>query len=79
MTETGQLQTGFADVTTPHGSKPEASGMTLVCRPTPFVRFMHGSRARAHSNWRIAWHDFGARSCFYPRSYAVEPSETRFS
>jgi hypothetical protein len=33
----------FAVVTTPHGFKPEASGMTLVCRPTPFVRFMHTS------------------------------------
>jgi hypothetical protein len=27
-------------VTTPSGSKPRASGMTLVCRPTPRVRFM---------------------------------------
>ncbi len=33
-------------MTTPHGSKPGASGMTLVCRPTPIVRFMHMSETR---------------------------------
>ena len=27
-------------MTTPHGSKPGASGLTLVCRPIPLVRFM---------------------------------------
>jgi urocanate hydratase len=27
-------------VTTPHGYKPGASGLTLVCRPIPIVRFM---------------------------------------
>jgi hypothetical protein len=32
-----------SDVTTPYGSKPRASGMTQVCRPTPLVRFMHRS------------------------------------
>jgi len=26
--------------------KPGASGMTLVCRPTPFVRFMHTSETK---------------------------------
>ena len=31
-------------VTTPHGCKPEASGMTRVCRPTPIVRFMPHAR-----------------------------------
>ncbi len=31
--------------------------MTLVCRPIPFVRFMHSSEARS-SNCCIAWHDF---------------------
>ena len=30
-------------MTTPHSYKPGASGMTQVCRPTPFVRFMHRS------------------------------------
>ncbi len=30
-------------MTTPHGSKPGASGMTPVCRPTPTVRFNHMS------------------------------------
>ncbi len=33
----------ISSVTTPYGSKPRASGMTPVCRPTPFVRFMHSS------------------------------------
>ena len=39
-------------VTTPHGSKPGASGMTPVCRPTPTVRFMsmseHSSKQLMH-------------------------------
>src|SRR5258708_33820968 len=30
-------------VTTPHASKAGASGITLVCRPTPLVRFNHMS------------------------------------
>ena len=30
-------------MTTPFGSKSRASRMTLVCRPTPFVRFNHTS------------------------------------
>jgi hypothetical protein len=30
-------------VTTPYGSKLRASGLTLVCRPTPVVRFIHNS------------------------------------
>ena len=30
-------------MTTPHACKAGASGMTLVCRPTPFVRFIHTS------------------------------------
>src|SRR5258708_3601846 len=34
---------GSSPVTTPYGSKQRASGMTPVCRPTPFVRFMHSS------------------------------------
>jgi hypothetical protein len=33
----------MGSVTTPLGSKPGASGLTLVCRPTPIVRFMHTS------------------------------------
>jgi len=33
-------------VTTPRGCKPGASGMTLVCRPTPLVRFMHSSETQ---------------------------------
>jgi len=50
--------------------------MTLVCRPTPFVRFMHASGLSA-LDLRIAWHDSKTRSCFYPQPCAVEPAETR--
>jgi len=38
----GEVDVG-EQVTTPSGSKPRASGMTQVCRPTPLVRFMHTS------------------------------------
>src|SRR5258708_8472001 len=37
------METLRIKVTTPHGSKPGASGMTLMCRPTPIVRFNHRS------------------------------------
>jgi hypothetical protein len=33
-------------VTTPHGCKPGASGMTRMCRPTPIARFMHTSETK---------------------------------
>lgn len=56
-----------SSVTTPHGSKPGASGMALVCRPTPIVRFMHTSETSS-SNLCIAWHTARwGRYCFYPR------------
>lgn len=34
------------EVTTLHGSKPGANVLTLVCRPTPIVRFMHRSETQ---------------------------------
>jgi hypothetical protein len=42
-------------VTTPYGYKPRASGMTLVCRPTPCVRFHPHRRALLTDLW-IGWH-----------------------
>jgi hypothetical protein len=33
-------------VTTPHSYKPEASGVTLVCRPTPRVRGVAHKRVK---------------------------------
>ena len=38
-------------VTTPHGYKPGASGVTLVCRPTPIVRFNHRSEQGSTNNF----------------------------
>jgi hypothetical protein len=34
-------------VTTPHAYKAGASGMTLVCRPIPIVRFNHRSETNS--------------------------------
>ncbi len=52
--------------------------MSLVCRPTPIVRFMHtGELSLKHNGW-IAWHDLATRERFYPRPCAVEPTETLF-
>jgi len=52
-------------VTTPHGYKPEASGMTLVCRPTPFVRFMHASEQSSQQlAYRMA--QFWSTVVFFP-------------
>jgi hypothetical protein len=64
-------------VTTPHGCKPGASGMTRVCRPTPVVRFMHTSETKltatcvSHGTCRRL-----GRSCFYPRELTLEPANT---
>jgi hypothetical protein len=62
-------------VTTPHGCKTGASGMTRVCRPTPVVRFMHTSETKltatcvSHGTCRLL-----GRSCFYPRELTLEPA-----
>jgi hypothetical protein len=52
--------------------------MTLVCRPTPTVRFMPMSEPGSKINSCIAWHDFATREHFYRWPYACEPPETLF-
>src|SRR5258708_39922744 len=77
MQDKDQKHTIVILVTTPHGCKPGASGMTRVCRPTPVVRFMHTSETKltatcvSHGTCRRL-----GRSCFYPRELTLEPANT---
>jgi hypothetical protein len=53
--------------------------MTQVCRPTPFVRFMHASELALTATGVSHGTTRGARSCFSPRPYAVEREPKRDS
>jgi hypothetical protein len=64
-------------VTAPHGSKPGASGTTLVYRPTPCVRFMHRNETSS-KQFLSCMARLEMRKHFYPQPYAVEPTETLF-
>ena len=59
-------------VTTPHGYKPGASGLTPVCRPTPIVRFIpmseQSSKQLMHCMARLT-----RRYRFYPWPFTMEP------
>jgi hypothetical protein len=65
-------------VTTPHGCKPGASGMTRLCRPTAIVRFRHTSELSLKKQLvsRMAQPTLG-RSCFYlAERFTPEPANT---
>ncbi len=51
--------------------KPRASGMTLVCRPTPSFEASPMSEHSSKINSCIAWHTKRlTRQCFYPQPKA---------
>jgi hypothetical protein len=60
---------GADTVTTPHGYKPGASGMTPVCRPTPIVRFMPMSELALK-----ATHALHGTLCSHGRVFTSGPS-----
>ena len=67
------------EMTTPHSSKLEASGMTPVCRPTPLVRLNQHARAVAHHTTHVlvgTANGWGARA--FTRGSLPRNLQTRF-
>jgi hypothetical protein len=66
MTQISASRCFGAGVTTPHGSKPGASGMTPVSRPTPLVRFMPMSETNSKQLMHCMAHETAHTVVFLP-------------